>query len=79
MKLNNPFNFPKDENSTTILNDYVFSNNRGLALLVLVIIVVIIAIYDNFRIPITNRLKSSVNAYSVKFRCHPILKRYSSW
>jgi hypothetical protein len=84
MDLNNPFNFPKDENSTTILNDFIFANNRGLALFILVLIGVILALYDNLKKPFTHRLKS-FESNSTKFksfidRIEPpaIVREYSS-
>lgn len=53
MALNNPFAFLSetfDENATNetinILDDRVFSNNQGLALLVLTIIVVLVTLWD---------------------------------
>jgi hypothetical protein len=79
MKLNNPFNFPKDTNSTTILNDYIFSNNRGLALFCVVVISVIMAFYDNFKFSIKKRFNFYEQTLAEKFKCHPSLKKYSSW
>lgn len=46
MKLNSPFNFPSGVNSTVIIDDYVFSNNRGLAFLVLNFIACLFLLWD---------------------------------
>jgi hypothetical protein len=84
MKLNNPFNFPKGDNSTTILNDFVFSNNKGLALFFLALITVMMASYDYFKTAIKNRIfpikmSEKTSNFFGKFKCHPLLKKYSSW
>jgi len=50
MKLSYPFNFPRQYNSTFIVDNYVFSNNQGLALFILTVVGVLFVVWD-FLVP----------------------------
>jgi hypothetical protein len=50
MKLSYPFNFPRQYNSTYIIDNYVFSNNNGLALFILTVVGILFVLWD-FLVP----------------------------
>ena len=76
MKLNHPFDFPSHLNSTEIINDYVFSNNRGLALFVLTAIVTLFLLWEHVIKRLADKLKID---QKVSEKLHPVLKKYLPW
>ena len=48
MSLQNPFDIPPGLDSSVVLNEYIFTNNKGLALLVITVIVAFVIIWDKF-------------------------------
>lgn len=82
MKLNNPFNFPPNLNSSTIIDDYVFSNNRGLAFLVLNVIAFMFLFWDKVAKTLfkSNRFNlERFNTCNTNWINIPILKKLKSW
>ena len=76
MKLNHPFDFPSDLNSTEIINNYVFSNNRGLALFVLTAVVTLFLLWEHLVKRLTGKLKLSQRFSDM---LHPVLKKFLPW
>lgn len=74
MKLNPPFNFPKNVSSSTILKDYVFSNNIGLALFVLTVITIIMLIWEL----LIKKLAKRVN-YLPNIKMPRLLRKFGKW
>jgi hypothetical protein len=75
MSINNPFGFlsANKTNETNVLDDLIFTNNKGLALLVLTIIATLVAIWDVF---LGKMLAKYVNYTMDK---DSFLKKYGSW
>jgi hypothetical protein len=46
MHRSNPFNFPKNKNTTALLNQHVFSNNKGLALFIITVVLGAFAFWE---------------------------------
>jgi hypothetical protein len=63
MKLSNPFSFKPKENETQseIYDKYIFSNNKGLALLILTLIATFIIIWDLFLGRIVSKFYDSID------------------
>lgn len=76
MKLNPPFNFPRGLNSSTIIKDYVFQNNIGLALFVLTMIVVLMILWEIPGKMLARRVKRNFNP---NIPVHPLIKRFGRW
>lgn len=80
MKNYPPFSFPNGTNSSTIISDFVFSNNRGFALFMLTIIVAVFAIWELVK----KFLIKSSNKADLVDRILPaniarIVKKYQAW
>lgn len=79
MKLNNPFNIPHNLNSSVIIEDYIFANNKGLALLILNISTVLFFVWDKVIKYLLRRceFKSERTGRFTKWANEsPILKRF---
>jgi hypothetical protein len=78
MKNNNPFNFGNDTNSSSIIKNEVFSNNRGFALLMLTIVVALFMIWD---LVIKKYVadKVSCGGLSSTFEKYPLLVKFRPW
>lgn len=75
MKLNYPFSFPKNTNTTYILENYVFSNNRGLALFVLVVILTLLLIWEY----LNRKYNLFVQKLFRNIKIHPFILKNKSW
>ncbi len=73
MAIKNPFNFPKNENYSVILENYIFENNTSLALLVLTIITVFIIIWDCILIKNLKIFENKLNLLN------PLLEKISKY
>lgn len=86
MKYSNPFYFVgRAQNSTiNVLDEYIFSNNRGLALLCLTLMAVLLLLWDLGVKRLYHKIRPKINAQSITIP--PILEktlsfinRYMSW
>ena len=74
MKLSYPFSFPKNTNTTYILENYVFSNNRGLALFVLAIILTLLLIWEY----LNRKYNLFVQKLFINIKVHPFILKNKS-
>jgi hypothetical protein len=76
MKLNPPFNFPSNVSEKVILDDYVFTNNIGLALFVLTVSVALMLLWEllvkRFSKPIKRTLTPG-------FKIPAFISKYFRW
>ena len=75
MKTNDPFYFGNGTNSSTIISEYIFSNNRGFALLVLTLVVLLFILWES----LIKRYASLVNCSRLSFCANPIFFKYRPW
>ena len=81
MKLNKPFDIPdssnSNSNSSQVLDNYVFTNNKGLALFIIATIVILFVFWE--QIIIKYMLFDLIGKYLPKIKVHRLIHKYKSW
>ena len=79
MKSNKPFDIPDNSNSNSsqLLDNYVFTNNKGLALFIMTTIVILFVFWE--QIIIKYKLSDRIGKYLPKIKVHPLIYKYKSW